>query len=88
MVNNEEPNPHRLWQPPTPRLLSAPLAAAFLGVSPRTFEKLWRTGSFPHPHRIGRRLLWDRKLLDQFVDVLSGVSSDALTEATQQPDRW
>jgi hypothetical protein len=57
--------------PPTPRLLSAELAAAYLSISPRGFEKLWRTGHLPAPHRLGRRVLWDRKLLDQFVDILS-----------------
>jgi excisionase family DNA binding protein len=57
--------------PPIPRLLSAELAAAYLSISPRGFEKLWRTGHLPAPHRLGRRVLWDRKLLDEFVDVLS-----------------
>jgi predicted DNA-binding transcriptional regulator AlpA len=59
--------------PPTPRLLSAELAAAYLSISPRGFEKLWRTGHLPAPHRLGRRVLWDRKLLDQFVDILSSL---------------
>ncbi len=58
--------------PPTPRLLGLEAAAAYVGLSPRGFEGQWRAGKMPAPHRIGRRLLWDRRLLDQFVDVLSG----------------
>lgn len=55
------------------RLLSQAAAAAYIGVSERTFEKHWRAGAMPKPHRIGRRLLWDRKLLDLWVDELSGI---------------
>lgn len=58
-----------------PRLLGMAEAAAFLGVSPRTFEKFWRSYQMPQPHRIGRRLLWDVKLLDRYVDVLSGIET-------------
>lgn len=60
---------------PTARLLDAATAAAFLGIGERAFDKQWRSGSVPAPHRLGRRLLWDRRLLDQFVDRLSGLSN-------------
>jgi predicted DNA-binding transcriptional regulator AlpA len=63
----------QLITPPVPRLLGMPHAAAFLGLSERNFEKLWRGGHLPPPHRLGRRLLWDLKLLDRFVDQLSGL---------------
>jgi len=63
----------RLISPPTPRLLGAPMAAAYLGISPRAFEQRWRASKLPAPHRLGRRLLWDRKLLDKFVDKISGL---------------
>ncbi|WP_443030657.1 helix-turn-helix transcriptional regulator [Sphingomonas sp. RT2P30] len=59
--------------PPIVRLLGQAIAAAYLGVSERTFEQQWRSGALPEPHRIGRRLLWDRKLLDRWVDDLSGI---------------
>ncbi len=59
--------------PPTARLFDATTAAAYLGMSARTFDKHWRAGKLPAPHRIGRRLLWDRRLLDDFVDQLSGL---------------
>jgi predicted DNA-binding transcriptional regulator AlpA len=67
----------QLITPPTPRLLGAAYAAAFLGISPRTFEKLWRKNDLPSPHRIGRRLLWDVKALECFVDRLSGLNEKA-----------
>lgn len=60
-----------LTTPPTPRLFSAPMAAAYLSLGVRTFEYKWRSFVLPQPHRIGRRLLWDRKLLDLYVDALS-----------------
>ncbi len=59
--------------PPTPRLIEMAHAAAFLGIGERTFETLWRTNRLPQPHRIGRRLLWDVKVLDRYVDALSGL---------------
>jgi predicted DNA-binding transcriptional regulator AlpA len=74
---------HHLTTPPTPRLLSAPLAAAYLGVSERTFDYLWRRAGFPKPHRMGRRLLWDIKLLDAYVDEVSKISSPP-----PEDDRW
>lgn len=49
--------------PAWPLLLSAELAAAYLGLSPNTFRAgvgtLW-----PEPARIGARRLWDRRALD------------------------
>jgi predicted DNA-binding transcriptional regulator AlpA len=63
---------HRqLFTPPVPRLLGMPHAAAFLGISPRTFEKLWRSYRLPQPYRLGRRLLWDVKVLEKYVDTLA-----------------
>lgn len=57
-----------------PRLLSIEQSALFLGISPKTI----RNGLGPRakkpfpirPKRIGRRVLFDRKDLDQYVDCL------------------
>ena len=49
------------------------MAAAYLGLSERAFEYRWRKYELPHPHRLGRRLVWDRMVLDEWVDVLSGL---------------
>ena len=62
-------------QPPA-RLLGLEEAAGYFGISPRTFERHWRNSQLPGPHRIGRRLVWDRALLDRFADVLSGLADD------------
>lgn len=56
---------------PVPRLFDQSTAAAYLGLSERQFENRWRRCEMPSPHRVGRRLLWDRVLLDQWVDALS-----------------
>lgn len=81
-----------LSTPPVPRLLGAPLAAAYLGISERTFERMWRSDRLPAPHRIGTRLLWDRLLLDQYVDVLSDLKTVALPtsgpEGRKPPLDW
>lgn len=59
--------------PPEPRYFDQPTAAAYFGVSERTFEGLWRRRKMPGPHKIGRRLVWDRKLLDSWADAKSGI---------------
>lgn len=66
-----------------PRLLDAPKAAAYLGISATTFRagvgRVW-----PEPVRVGKRVLWDRAQLDAAVDRLErkGASSaDPLMEA-------
>lgn len=69
-----------LITPPVPRLLGMPLAAAFLGVSPRTFEKLWRSHQLPQPYRLGRRLLWDIRSLGQYVDALASNTDQAVAD--------
>ena len=65
---------------PVPRLLNVATAAAYLGLSSRGFEQQWRAGKLPAPHRLGRRLLWDRKLLDSHVDKLSGITKATIDE--------
>lgn len=59
--------------PPSPRLLDEEVAAAYLGISKSRFRTRWTARALPQPHRDGRRLLWDRKLLDSYVDALSAI---------------
>lgn len=54
-----------------PRFLSQGQAASYLGVSAGTF----RTIVTVKPVRIGRRVLYDRLLLDRFADTLSGIEA-------------
>lgn len=59
-----------------PRLLSEDMAAAYLGISKSNFHERWSAAKeLPQPHRIGSRVLWDRLLLDRYVDALSGLSA-------------
>lgn len=60
---------------PSPRLLDEEVAAAYLGISKSRFRTRWQGRELPQPHRDGRRLLWDRVLLDRYVDALSGIGA-------------
>ncbi|SMF70694.1 helix-turn-helix transcriptional regulator [Allosphingosinicella indica] len=58
---------------PVPRLLNEETAAGYLGIGKTHFRKRWQAKSLPQPHKDGSRLLWDRRLLDRYVDELSGI---------------
>jgi len=51
-----------------PRGLSRVQAAAYIGVSPSTFDKMVLAGEMPAPKRIRGRVIWDRKQLDCAFD--------------------
>lgn len=59
--------------PFVPRLLSADLAAVYIGLSKTNFLDRVRTFELPQPQRIGARVLWDRHALDKYADALFGV---------------
>lgn len=57
-----------------PTLLSVVHAAAFLGISERTFHNLRRRPGFPAPVSLGKRALrWRRSDLDEYVRTLESV---------------
>ena len=59
--------------PPTlaPRLICRDAAAAYVGVSPNTFDKMIADGLMPSPRRLTeRRLAWDMRQLDAAIDRL------------------
>jgi predicted DNA-binding transcriptional regulator AlpA len=70
----------------TPRLICRDAAAAYVGVSPNTFDKMIADGLMPNPRRLTeRRLAWDMRQLDTAVDHLpiDGVADgNADTDAT------
>jgi len=70
----KSPTDRTVTTPPVPRLLGNDMAAAYLGVSERTFDHIKSQANFPLPIRFGRRTLWDRKALDVFIDRLSAES--------------
>jgi excisionase family DNA binding protein len=56
----------------TARCISAIEAAAYLGISRRTFERAVENGGLPKGIRLGkRRIVWDRHALDAHLDRLS-----------------
>jgi predicted DNA-binding transcriptional regulator AlpA len=67
-----------------PRGLSRLQAAEYIGVSPSHFDKLIRDHVMPPPKRLGGRVVWDRKQLDEALDALdaeSAWSDDAAADA-------
>ena len=73
--------------PPTlpPRLISRDAAAAYVGVSPNTFDKMIADGLMPNPRQLTeRRLAWDVRQLDAAIDRLP-VDGVPTPTPTQQP---
>lgn len=68
-------DPARLVLPGWPRLLSSPLAAAYLSISETTLRE-----HGPQPKRQGRRVLYDRQDLDRWADRLDGQPLDESAE--------
>jgi predicted DNA-binding transcriptional regulator AlpA len=59
--------------PPTlpPRLISREAAAAYVNVSPNTFDAMVKAGKMPGARKLtGRRHAWDVRSLDAAVDNL------------------
>ena len=54
-----------------PRGLSREQSAAYIGVSPSTFDKLINEGVMPGPKKLRGRLVWDRKRIDECFDALN-----------------
>ena len=53
--------------------MQAPVAAAYMGVSPSTFHSRVKEGEYPAPIIDGGNRLWDRKRLDELRDIQSGM---------------
>ena len=54
-----------------PRLVNRDTAAAYVCVSPNTFDRMVREGQMPSAKRLGeRRIAWDVRELDAAVDKL------------------
>lgn len=69
------------WQlPDWPRRMDADLAARYLSVSKTTFLSRVAKKAYPAPMREGKRVLWDRRLLDRFVDAQFGITGNAASD--------
>lgn len=55
-----------------PRGLNRDQAARYVGLSPTTFARLVREGVMPEPIHFGRRVVWDRRAIDEALDRMSG----------------
>jgi predicted DNA-binding transcriptional regulator AlpA len=52
------------------RGLSRMAAAAYVGISPTTFDQLVKDGRMPPPKRINSRTVWDIRQLDEAFEAL------------------
>ena len=59
--------------PEWPRGLSAEQAAAYVGVSAPKFLEDVAAGKWPPGRQDGRRVIWDKVLLDRYYDRHSGL---------------
>lgn len=59
----------------SPRVLNTRQAAAYVGVSAQTFDKLVERGVFDRPLMLDERRRWDRHALDRAMDKLSGLNA-------------
>jgi predicted DNA-binding transcriptional regulator AlpA len=69
--------------PPTlpPRLVGRSVAAAYLSISPTTFDVLVEEGLLPRAKRLGgRRKAWDIKALDAAIDQLPDDGEQVLAD--------
>ncbi len=65
--------PYGAW----PRGLSGEdLAAFYVGETPSSFREGVKKGIWPEPKKRGARNIWDRDLLDQAMDRLSGLDAE------------
>ena len=56
--------------PHWPRLLSQPLAAAYVGISEGLFSVGVNSGLWPQPITVHARKVWDREQLDRRIDAI------------------
>jgi excisionase family DNA binding protein len=71
--------------PPTlaPRLVSRQAAAAYVCVSPNTFDEMIEDGRMPRPKMLGgKRRAWDIRELDAAIDRLPAQGDDAEADET------
>jgi predicted DNA-binding transcriptional regulator AlpA len=66
-----------------PRLISREAAAAYVCVSPNTFDEMVKDGRMPRPRSLGgKRRAWDVRALDVAIDSLPVQYDDAGTDKT------
>lgn len=67
-----------------PRLIGRDAAAAYISVSPNTFDKMIENGCMPRPKILmERRVAWDVRELDAAVDCLPHRGGEEMISADQ-----
>jgi len=74
MTAAPRPREFALWFPP--KGLRRHEAAAYIGVSPSSFDQMVHRGFMPRPKRFGRIAVWDRCALDDAFHCLPENESD------------
>ena len=58
------------------RMLSVDELGHYIGLAPQTIKNQLYAGRFPiPPKRLGRKLLWDKKMVDRYLDRLKAMDS-------------
>ena len=60
----------------TPRLVDRIKAAEYVGLSPSGYDNRVDDGTFPPAIKIGKRRLWDLRVIDKTIDDMSGLNDD------------
>lgn len=68
---------HEALPPPTRRGLHREESAAYVGVSPNTFDRMIADGLMPKPKQVYGRKLWDAHALDRAFNALPGGDDSA-----------
>lgn len=72
-----------------PRGLARPQAAQYVGVGLSTFDKMVSDGRMPQPKMVERRLIWDRRALDDaFADLPERQSDGSTPELASSFEGW
>lgn len=77
----------RALSPPCVRLLSRVEAAAYVGVSPNTLDRMMTDGFMPGPKRVYGRVLWDVRALDAAIDSLPG-EGESIDASSPENNDW
>ena len=69
-----------------PRGLTREEAAAYVGLSPNSFDSARKTNHYPGPTLPGKR--YDRKLLDKSMDLLSAIPVEGASSSVLTLQSW
>lgn len=71
--------------PTQPAWVGIRFVARFFGCSTRHIHRLWKSGNFPQPHRLGHALRWRREEIENFQPGEATSTSDEQKAALEDP---